>query len=65
MHAAFELDDFDAARGTGTPLLTRRWTPPLGASTVFLLGWQNSTNPSAWGPRWLNLTDAPEAGHRS
>ena len=54
----FEIDDFDAATGTGTPLLTQSWTPPEGASTVFLLGAQNSSS-TEWGPRWLNLTDAP------
>ena len=59
----FELNDFDAATGTGRPLLTRNWAPPEGASTVFLLGAQNSSNNLAWGPRWLNLTDAPHLGH--
>ena len=46
--------------GTGSPLVTLQWCPPLGASTVFLLGLQNTT--AGFAPRFLNLTDAPELG---
>jgi len=41
--------------------VTLQWCPPLGASTVFLLGLQNSTA-AGFGPKFLNLTDAPELG---
>ena len=46
--------------GTGSALVTLQWCPPLGASTVFLLGLQNTT--AGFAPRFLNLTDAPELG---
>eukprot|EP01051_Picozoa_sp_SAG22_P009558 SAG22_NODE_804_length_7097_cov_173.117176_3_plen_76_part_00 len=55
----YELDDFDGATGAGRPLTTGNWQPPPGASTVYLLGAQNATA-LGYGPRFLNLSDAPE-----
>ena len=55
----YELDDFDGSKGTGRALTTGTWAPPPGASTIYLLGAQNATA-LGLGPRFLNLSDAPE-----
>lgn len=56
--APYELDDFDSSTGTGKVLLTGSWAPPVGASTIFLLGLQAN---GSYPPQPLNLTDAPES----